>query len=101
MNQRKTSIGPRETAPAPHGTVPTTRRSASGPPVPPAHAAEGIRALLLVAVLPALLLTAVALSPPAATQLIGAGLLGAGCTAVGFAVAGWRCVSRRTDGRHW
>ncbi|MEF3116779.1 hypothetical protein [Streptomyces chrestomyceticus] len=77
------------------------RKTASGSSGHPTGVAEGLRALLAVAVLPALVVTAVALSPPAATRLICAGLLGAGCTAVGFAVAGWRCLSRRTDGRRW
>ncbi|WP_030018576.1 hypothetical protein [Streptomyces monomycini] len=75
------------------------RETAPGSSGHPAGVAEGVRVLLAVAVLPAVVVAAVALSPPAATRLICAGLLGAGCTAVGFAVAGWRCLSRRTDGR--
>ncbi|MFH8408822.1 hypothetical protein ACH4FX_29100 [Streptomyces sp. NPDC018019] len=74
----------------PHQSVPSPPQSVPG-------TAGGLRALLAVTVLPALMVTAVALSPPGATRLICAGLLGAACTAVGFAVAGWRCLSRRTE----
>ncbi|MEV5599626.1 hypothetical protein [Streptomyces sp. NPDC052496] len=75
------------------------RRTVPRPSAGPAGVAEGIRALFAVAVLPMVTVAAVALSPPAVTPLICAGLLGAGCTAVGFGAAGWRCLSRRTDGR--
>ncbi|RSO03928.1 hypothetical protein DMH18_35740 [Streptomyces sp. WAC 06783] len=85
---------PHQISVKPHRTTPGP--AVPSPPESVAGTAGAFRALLAVAVLPALVVAAVALSPPAATPLICAGLLGAGCTAVGFAVAGWRCLSRRT-----
>ncbi|OKI02094.1 hypothetical protein A6A06_13465 [Streptomyces sp. CB02923] len=106
MDPRKTVPGPRKALPDPRRAVPSPRTGAPSPreavpdrPKSATSVAEGIRVLLLVAVLPAVVVTAVALSPPAATRLICAGLLGAGCTCVAFAVAGGRCLARRSDGR--